>query len=128
MVALRTVHRPRRDASLPRWRAKLGPQLVRAGDRQAAGEIPAHIRCGRAVDQPAAGQQRDHRALAAVAVADGDYPAGPTMAISAGPDSKASATARPEPAARGNLGAMAGSGPSAAAAASACRADPVSAE
>ena len=50
------------------------------------------------------------------------------MAISAGPDRSASATARPEPAARGNLDAMAGSGPSAAAVASACRDDPVSAE
>jgi site-specific DNA recombinase len=54
-------------------------------------------------------------------------PGGPTTAISSGPASTASATARPQPAARGYRPVRAGRTCSAARAAARCRAEPVSA-
>ena len=155
-----------------KWRGRRrerGAQLRGPGDRQLAGEIPADVSRGPAVDQAAASQQRNRlRASPAIAgaglaiagaglanagaglanagpgsptaiTAPGGAASravwcssavrsssrGPMIAISAGPLSSASATASPEPAARGYRTASAGSAPSALPAASRWRAEPV---
>ena len=124
------------------------PELLRGGDRGLAGELAADVRGGRSVDQPAPGEQRYAVAVRLLVPSPraSTAPGGaacsavwcsarvrsssgrPTTAISAGPASQASATARPAPAARGYRAAMPGSTASAASAASRCRAEPASAE
>ena len=106
---------------------QLGAQPFRVGDRQPAGEVPANVGRRSAVHQPAAGQQRDRvrsarqpspsapspRPTASTAPGGAasravrcsapvrSSPGGPTIAISAGPEIIASATASPQPPARG---------------------------
>src|ERR1035441_6752260 len=84
---------------------------------------PAGPPSPRAMTAPGGAARRAVRCSAAVL----GSPGGPTTAISAGPEMIASATARPQPAARGKRVAIGGGTPRAAPAAPPGRAAPVSA-